>query len=808
MEMKNNQLYMLVVFLLCLFLKNHFCVGLGADTMFANQSVSGDQTIVSAGGVFELGFFKPGNSSNYYIGIWYKNISERTVVWVANREKPVSDRFLSALRISHGNLVLFDESKITIWSTNVNSTDSSTVHAVLQDNGNLVLKNENHSPKILWESFDHPAHTWLPGSKLGYNNRTKSNQRLISWKNSEDPAPGLYSLELDTSGTNSYKILWNGSKSYWTSGAWNGKIFEMVPEMGFNLFFNFQYVTNANESYFVYYVKDNFTMSRFIMDVSGQIKQLSWLPKDSWNSFWSQPPQQCGVPNFCGAFGICNDKSLPFCNCLMGFEPKSQHFWDLKDYSGGCRRKTNVNCENESLLTNENDDRKQRFVELRNIIYKDPKLYVQLGSSAGCESMCLKNCSCTAYALNGSGCLIWIGDLLNLIELSQDETTGKTLYVRLAASEFGSSRNDEKNRGIYIGVFVGSAAGLAVFLVLVVILIWRPKNKTVGTGIEVEGSLVAFEYRYLQNATNNFSERLGGGGFGSVFKGTLQDSTVVAVKQLQSVNQGEKQFRTEISTIGTIQHVNLVRLRGFCSEGTRRLLVYDYMPNGSLDSHLFGEKNSNILSWKTRYQIALRMARGLFYLHEKCRDCIIHCDIKPENILLDAEFCPKVGDFGLAKLVGRDFSRVLTTMRGTRGYLAPEWISGVAITPKADVYSFGIMLFEFVSGRRNSEPSADGKVAFFPSWAASVTIDGGDVQSLLDPSLEGNADLEELTRVCRVACWCIQDDETRRPSMGQIVQILEGIIDVKVPPFPRSLRVFVDNQETLVFFGESSSSQS
>ncbi|GAV89976.1 Pkinase domain-containing protein [Cephalotus follicularis] len=233
------------------------------------------------------------------------------------------------------------------------------------------------------------------------------------------------------------------------------------------------------------------------------------------------------------------------------------------------------------------------------------------------------------------------------------------------------------------------------------------------------------------------------------------------------------------------------------------------MPNGSIDSHLFHEKDLKVLDWKTRYQIALGTARGLTYLHEKCRDCIIHCDIKPENILLDAEFCPKVADFGLAKLVGREFSRVLTTMRGTRGYLAPEWISGLAITTKADVYSYGMMLFEIVSGRRNlQQQSEDGKMKFFPTWAASQLTENGDVLSLLDPWLEGNADVQELLRICKVACWCIQDDETHRPSMGQVVQILEGVLDVNLPPVPRSLQVFVDNQERIVFFNESSSSQS
>ncbi|EEF33112.1 s-receptor kinase, putative [Ricinus communis] len=154
--------------------------------------------------------------------------------------------------------------------------------------------------------------------------------------------------------------------------------------------------------------------------------------------------------------------------------------------------------------------------------------------------------------------------------------------------------------------------------------------------------------------------------------------------------------------------------------------------------------------------LALGTAKGLAYLHEKCKDCIIHCDIKPENILLDGEFCPKVTDFGLAKLFTRDFSRALTTMRGTIGYLAPEWISGEAITAKADVYSYGMMLFELVSGRRNTEKSYDTRTEYFPLRVANLINKDGDVLSRLDPRLVGNSIVEELTRVCKVACWCIQ----------------------------------------------------
>ncbi|KAJ6975712.1 G-type lectin S-receptor-like serine/threonine-protein kinase [Populus alba x Populus x berolinensis] len=531
-----------------------------------------------------------------------------------------------------------------------------------------------------------------------------------------------------------------------------------------------------------------------------EIQQKSWLAStQQWFLFWSQPKTQCKVYAYCGAFGSCNENSQPFCNCLTGFNPKNREDWNSEVFSGGCERASNLQCGNSSVVNGKSD----RFFSRNNMKLPANLQTVAARSAQECESTCLSNCTCTAYAYEGSQCSVWFGDLLDMQQLA-DDSNGNTIYIRLAASEFSSSKND---KGIVIGGVVGSVVIVSLFGLALFVFLRR--RKTVKTGKAVEGSLIAFGYRDLQNATKNFSEKLGGGGFGSVFKGVLPDTSVIAVKKLESIVQGEKQFRSEVSTIGTIQHLNLVRLRGFCSEGNKKLLVYDYMPNGSLDSHLFSEDSKTVFDWKTRYGIALGTARGLNYLHEKCRDCIIHCDIKPENILLDAQFFPKVADFGLAKIVGRDFSRVLTTMRGTRGYLAPEWISGVPITAKADVYSYGMMLFEVVSGRRNSEQSEDGKVKFFPSYAASqINQEDGEMLSLLDQRLEGNADLEELTRICKVACWCIQDDEAQRPSMGQVVQILEGVVNVNPPPVPRSLQVFLDNQESIIFFTDSSSSQS
>nr|POF21709.1 g-type lectin s-receptor-like serine/threonine-protein kinase [Quercus suber] len=370
MDYKKNPWPMMLSFLfICLSLNNH--PSLGADTISANKSLSGDHTIISNGGNFELGFFTTDNS-NYYMGMWYKKVSLRTIVWVANRGTPIYYPSSSVLRISDGNLVLFDESQIPIWSTNLSPTSSGPLEAVLRDDGNFVLRDGSaNSSKLLWQSFDNPTHTWLPGAKIGYNNKTKQKMHLISWKSSEDPAPGLFALELQPN-TSSYIIQWKRSVQYWNSGPWDGKIFSWVPEMRANYIYNFSYVSNENESYFTYSLYDPSIISRFVMDISGKIQQLSWLEStQQWNLFWSQPRTQCEIYAFCGPFGICNQQSLPFCSCLKGFQTTSSYSWNLSDSSASCARKTTLQCGNDSPANGKRD----KFWEMPSV---KSQLYLQL----------------------------------------------------------------------------------------------------------------------------------------------------------------------------------------------------------------------------------------------------------------------------------------------------------------------------------------------------------------------------------------------------------------------------------------------
>ncbi|KAF7154151.1 hypothetical protein RHSIM_Rhsim01G0188100 [Rhododendron simsii] len=301
-------------------------------------------------------------------------------------------------------------------------------------------------------------------------------------------------------------------------------------------------------------------------------------------------------------------------------------------------------------------------------------------------------------------------------------------------------------------------------------------------------NLRCFSYEELGEATDGFKEELGRGAFGIVYGGAVQmgnSRTSVAVKKLDRVVQErerEKEFRTDVDVIGQTHHKNLVRLVGFCDQGEHWMLVYEFMSNGTLASFLFRETKP---SWNQRSEIALGIARGLLYLHEECSTQIIHCDIKPQNILLDDYYSARISDFGLAKLLMIHQSQTNIGIRGTRGYVAPEWFRNKPVTAKVYVYSFGVLLLEIITCQKNvGELEMGGEErAILTDWVSDCFLKDR-LHALVEDDSEALNDWSKVQRFLMVGIWCIQEDPSQRPTMRKVAQMLEGVDEVPVPPSP------------------------
>ncbi|XP_077219111.1 LEAF RUST 10 DISEASE-RESISTANCE LOCUS RECEPTOR-LIKE PROTEIN KINASE-like 2.1 [Tasmannia lanceolata] len=321
--------------------------------------------------------------------------------------------------------------------------------------------------------------------------------------------------------------------------------------------------------------------------------------------------------------------------------------------------------------------------------------------------------------------------------------------------------------------------------------------------IENYQSLTPKRYKYseLKNMTNSFKDELGEGGFGRVFKGKLRDGRLVAVKVMREHKDYEV-FINEVTSISRTDNVNIVSLLGFCMEGSNRALIYEFMPNGSLEKFIFSEKPKTLqpLAWEKLYQIALGIARGLDYLHHGCRTHILHLNIKPGNILLEQDFLPKISDFGLAKLCPIPECTIsISSARGTRGLMEPEWFYPRLgrVSHKSDVYSYGMMLLEMVRGRSNFDLKvANSRETYFPLWIYGRMDQPGDIGL---GEFVTEAENETARKMILVALWCIQIYPANRPSMSDVVEMLEGSIeDLQVPPKPfisSPLRILIGSQE-------------
>ena len=299
------------------------------------------------------------------------------------------------------------------------------------------------------------------------------------------------------------------------------------------------------------------------------------------------------------------------------------------------------------------------------------------------------------------------------------------------------------------------------------------------------GSLAPKRYKYTEiaNITSSLNNKLGEGGYGTVFKGRLHDGRLVAVKFLHECKGNGEEFVNEVMSIGRTSHINIVSLFGFCLESSKRALIYEYMPNGSLDQYIYSENPKETLGWQKLYTIAIGIARGLEYLHHCCNTRIVHFDIKPQNILLDQDFCPKIADFGLAKLcLAKESKLSMTGARGTIGFIAPEVHSRTfgVVSTKSDVYSYGMMLLEMVGGRKNVNLEVQkSSEKYFPDWIHEHFAQDDGLQVC-----EVTSEVEEIARkMILIGLWCIQVLPTHRPTMTKVLEMFErGVDTLDMPP--------------------------
>ncbi|XP_048550304.1 G-type lectin S-receptor-like serine/threonine-protein kinase B120 isoform X4 [Triticum urartu] len=778
-----------------------FCASSGSR-LLPDKPLSVGSTITSDDGTFALGFFSLSSSStkHYYVGIWYKNIPEDNFVWVANRAMPITDPSSAILAFTSGsNLALSDTKGTLLWTTNISAAGNSSSEATggkatLDNNGNFILQSSHGT--ILWQSFDYPTDTLLPRMNLRITHKMHALQRLISWRSPQDPSPGNFSYGADPDEFRQ-RFIWNGSTPYMRGSIWNNNLLvgQYVESIKSTIYYTLQ--TIDDEVYASFGLPPpSVSLVQMKIDYSGKIKTRVWNSnRSTWTDLWSGPNHECNKFGYCGPFGYCdNTQPIVTCKCLDGFEPNNIQDWTASRFSQGCHRM-------EALTCGQGDG----FLNMSTMKVPSQFLYVTNRSLDECIAECTSNCSCTAFtytnmstdAINGveTRCLLWTRDLIDMEKLVGQ---GETLYIRVNAL------SDKKQKSVVLKITLPVVSSLLI--VICAWLVWicnlggKQKNKknwkkvmsgTSSTSVELHDGNLKYpfiSFKEIVLATNNFSNSnmLGHGGFGNVYKGTLEDGTKIAVKRLsKGSGQGVMEFRNEVILIAKLQHQNLVRLLGFCIHGDEKLLIYEYLPNKSLDAMLFDATRKSMLDWPMRFEIIKGVARGLLYLHQDSRLKIIHRDLKASNILLDAEMSPKISDFGMARIFGGNQQQENTNrVVGTYGYMSPEYVLKGVFSVKSDVYSFGVLLLEIVSGSKISSVHLKADFSSIIAYAWSLWKDG-NTQDFVDSSIVGSCSLNETSRCIHIGLLCVQGSPNARPLVSSIVSFLDnGDISLPTPKEP------------------------
>ncbi|KAK1285018.1 putative receptor protein kinase ZmPK1 [Acorus calamus] len=744
-----------------------------------------DDILTSPDGSFSCGFYKLGDNA-FSFSIWFTHSANKTVAWTANRDHPINGRGSRITLRNDGTMVLTDGDGAVVWATNTTSTDA--FKAELLNSGNLIITNSVGN--VLWQSFDSPTDTILPSQPI-----TKQSKLVSSIANGA-LSSGYYSLYFDSD--NVLRLLYDGpeiSSVYWPSNnfdvfqngrtKYNSTRHAVLDDMGrFSSSDHLQF--NASDA-------GPGIKRRLTVDYDGNLRLYSLNESDeSWTITWEALAQLCNVHGACGKNGLCVYQHAPQCSCPPYYEMRDQ-----SDWKRGC--KLGFDSFNYS-------PDKYTFVEVPHTDFYgfDNGVYTNV-TFESCKNICLNDSGCQGfgYRLLGYGQCYPKGVLFN--GFSSPNFPG-SFYFRipgtLKASNFSSfqltcnatdadtSTTDSLHTiWVYFYSFV-CAVGAIEFLFVASGWWFLFRKRDVLNEVEEGYQMITsqfrrFTYGELKKATRNFKEELGRGGSGAVYKGILNDKRVVAVKRLIDVTQGEDEFWAEVSTIGKINHMNLVRLYGFCSEDKHRLLVYEYLEMGSLDKLLFNWSGTGdtLLGWKRRFKIAVGVAKGLTYLHHECLEWVIHCDVKPENILLDCDCEPKIADFGLAKLSQRGApASGLSKIRGTKGYMAPEWAMNLPITGKVDVYSFGVVLLEILKGKRVLDWEMDMRMLVRLVKDKIASEDESWVGDLVDMRImKGELNMKQAEMMVVIALLCVEEDSNRRPTMDAVVEHL--VADDEEPHF-------------------------
>nr|XP_023910563.1 putative receptor protein kinase ZmPK1 [Quercus suber] len=735
-------------------------------------SVEKPDILISPKGDFSAGFYSVGDNA-YCFAIWFSN--SRTVVWMANRDQPVNGKHSKLSLLKNGNLILTDANKLNVWTTNTVSL--SFVQLSLYNTGNLVLCNVDGI--ILWQSFDFPTDTLLPQQLL------TRNTKLVSSRSRSNYSTGFYEFFFDNQ--NILRLFYNDSgisSTYYWPNPWlkiseAGRIsYNNSKTAVLNSLGNF---SSSDDLTFVSADYGAVLHRRLTLDYDGDIRLYSWEEEgQSWVVSWQAIQKPCElIPGACGANGLCSYVigSGRKCSCPPGYKMKNR-----SDWADGCELEVDLSCK-----ANESGFLQLSHVDFYSFYGNDFGMFFNFTFDQ-CRDLCLAACDCKAfeYSFNEYYGYSKCSPKTRLLNGYRTPNLNGDIYLKLPKSKIlslpnpleefnlncpgdGTIQSGRNRTQKFMLWFACGVGGLEIISFFLVWCLFIKIEKSLGVDKQAYDRAAIrfrkFTYTELKKATKSFSEEIGRGAGGIVYKGVLSDNRVAAIKLLKEASQGE--------------------------EGKYRLLVYEYMEHGSLADNL----SANVLDWEKMFKIVVGTAKGLAYLHEDCLDWILHCDVKPQNILLNSTYQPKVADFGLSKLQNRGVLKnsSFSNIRGTRGYIAPEWVFNLPITSKVDVYSYGIVVLEIVTGKgpsRSVHGIDDGGEAVHKrlvTWVREkmkkVAAKTSLLEEIIDPMLVGKYDIFEMEALVQVALQCVEEDKDERPTMSQVVEMLlrqEKVSDVVI----------------------------